>query len=59
MNRIRDELVKGMAEPEIREKLIGLGVEPDGRSPAEFAKFLAADIARWTAVAKAANITAD
>lgn len=59
VTRIRDELVKGMAEPEVREKLIGLGVEPDGRPSAEFAKFLAADIARWTAVAKAANIKAD
>lgn len=59
VTRIRDELVKGMNEPDIREKLIGLGIEPDGRSPAEFAKFLAADIARWTAVAKAANIKAD
>ena len=59
VNRIRDELVKGMAEPDIRDKLIGLGVEPDGRSPAEFAKFHQADIARWTAIAKAANITAD
>jgi tripartite-type tricarboxylate transporter receptor subunit TctC len=59
VNRIRDELVKGMAEPEIREKLIGLGIEPDGRPTAEFAKFHQADIARWTAIARTANITAD
>ena len=59
VNRIRDELVRGMAEPDIRDKLIGLGVEPDGRSPAEFAKFHQADIARWTGIATAANIKAD
>ncbi|MSQ52188.1 MAG: tripartite tricarboxylate transporter substrate binding protein [Betaproteobacteria bacterium] len=59
VSRIRDELVKGMAEPDIREKLIGLGVEPDGRPSTEFAKFHQADIARWTAIAKAANIKAD
>ncbi len=59
VNRIRDELVKGMSEPDIREKIIGLGVEPDGRPTAEFAKFHQADIARWTAIAKAANIKAD
>ncbi len=59
VNRIRDELVKGMAEPEVREKLIGLGIEPDGRPTAEFAKFHQADITRWTAIAKTANITAD
>jgi tripartite-type tricarboxylate transporter receptor subunit TctC len=59
VNRIHTEVAKGIAEPEVREKLAALGVEPDGRSPAEFAKFLAADIAKWTAVAKAANIKAD
>jgi tripartite-type tricarboxylate transporter receptor subunit TctC len=59
VNRIHGEVAKGLSEPDVREKLAGLGVEPDGRSPAEFAKFLAADIAKWTAVAKAANIKAD
>ena len=59
VQRFRDELVKGMGETDVREKLMGLGVEPDGRAPAEFAKFHQADIARWTAIAKAANIKAD
>jgi tripartite-type tricarboxylate transporter receptor subunit TctC len=59
VNRVHQEVAKGITEPDIREKLSGLGVEPDGRSPEEFARFLAADIARWTAVAKAANIKAD
>ena len=56
---IRDELVKGMGETDVREKLMGLGVEPDGRAPAEFAKFHQADIARWTAIAKAAKLKFD
>jgi tripartite-type tricarboxylate transporter receptor subunit TctC len=59
VQRVRDEVAKGIMEPEIREKLAGLGIEPDGRSPEAFAKFLAEDIAKWTAVAKAANIKAD
>jgi tripartite-type tricarboxylate transporter receptor subunit TctC len=37
-----------------RLKLIG--VDPVGSSSEEFAKVLAADIARWGAVARAANI---
>jgi tripartite-type tricarboxylate transporter receptor subunit TctC len=57
--RVRDEVAKAVTEAEVREKLAGLGVEPDGRSPEAFAKFLAEDIAKWTAVAKAANIKAD
>jgi tripartite-type tricarboxylate transporter receptor subunit TctC len=59
VTRMRDEVAKGIGESEVREKLAGLGIEPDGRSPEAFAKFLAEDIAKWTAVAKAANIKAD
>ena len=59
VNRLHAEVGKGLSEPDVREKLAALGVEPDGRPPAEFAKFLAADVAKWTAVAKAANIKAD
>jgi tripartite-type tricarboxylate transporter receptor subunit TctC len=59
VNRTHDEVAKALTEPDIKEKLAALGVEPDGRSPEAFAKFLADDIAKWTAVAKAANIKAD
>ena len=57
--KLRDEVAKGVNDPEVREKLLGLGIEPDGRSPEEFAKFFAADSARWASVAKTANIKAD
>ncbi|MCC6474923.1 MAG: tripartite tricarboxylate transporter substrate binding protein [Burkholderiales bacterium] len=57
--RMRDEVARGLTAPEVRAKLAGLGIEPDGRTPEAFAKFLAEDIAKWTAVAKAANIKAD
>ena len=56
VHRLRDEVAKLLADTEVREKLSGFGVEPDGRSPEDFAKFIAEDIARWTTVAKAANI---
>jgi tripartite-type tricarboxylate transporter receptor subunit TctC len=59
ITRVRDEVAKGITEGDVKEKLAALGVEPDGRSPEEFAKFLAADLAKWTAVAKAANIKGD
>jgi tripartite-type tricarboxylate transporter receptor subunit TctC len=59
VRRLRDEVAKGIGDPEVRERLSGLGIEPSGMPPEEFAKFLANDIARWTKVAKAANIKAD
>ena len=59
VQRIRDEVAKGITEPDVREKLIALGMVPAGNQPDEFAKFIAEDKARWTAVARSANIKAD
>lgn len=59
VQRLRDEVARALASPEVREKLAGLGVEPSGMQPGEFTKFVAGEIERWTAVAKAANIKAD
>lgn len=56
VHRVRDEVAKSITETDIKEKLAGLGVEPDGRSPEDFARFLAEDIAKWITVAKAANM---
>ena len=42
--------------PDVIERLKPLGIGSVGNSSEEFSKILAADIARWTAVAKAANI---
>ena len=57
--RLRDEVVRILAMPDVRERFASLGVDPSGVPGAEFATIIAADIARWTAVAKAANITAE
>lgn len=59
VRRLRDEVAKAVGDPNVREKLSGLGIEPSGMPTDEFAKFLANDIARWTKVARAANIKAD
>jgi tripartite-type tricarboxylate transporter receptor subunit TctC len=59
VRRIRDDLVKALAVPDVRERLASLGVDPSGMPGEEFAKIVAADIARWTQVAKVAGISAD
>ena len=43
-------------QPDVIARLKPLGIDTVGNSSEEFAKILAADIARWGAVAKAANI---
>ncbi len=56
VQRLRDEVAKGIAEPDARERLNALGLALSASQPDQFAKFIAEDIARWTAVARAANI---
>ena len=41
-----------MAQPAVREKLLGGGVEPVGDTPEEFGRFIRAEIAKWSKIAK-------
>jgi len=59
VSRIRDEVAKIVQQPDIRERIVTLGGEPVGNTPAEFAAIVRGDIAKWKGVAKAANIVAD
>jgi tripartite-type tricarboxylate transporter receptor subunit TctC len=59
VKRLNDELVKVLKQAEVRERIVALGIDPVGSTPEEFSRVIAADIAKWTAVAKAANIKAD
>jgi tripartite-type tricarboxylate transporter receptor subunit TctC len=54
--RIHAETVKGLAKPEVKERLATLGAEGVGSSPAEFAKFFAAEISKWAAAVKQAGL---
>jgi tripartite-type tricarboxylate transporter receptor subunit TctC len=59
VKKLRDEVARVLRLPEIRERLAGMAIDPVGNTSEEFARIIAADIAKWTAVAKAANIKAD
>lgn len=59
VNKLQAEIARVIALPDVRERLDALGVDPSAIRGEEFAKVVAADIARWTAVAQAANIRAD
>jgi len=51
------EVVRVMAAPEIRERLVTLGFEPIAGSPEEFAAWIRNEIAKWANVIRDANIT--
>jgi tripartite-type tricarboxylate transporter receptor subunit TctC len=59
VKRLNEEVARAVRLPDVRERLIALGVDPVGGTPEELARVLARDLEKWTAVAKAANIKSD
>ena len=57
VTRIASELAVIVAKPEMQKRLVDASGQAALLGPAAFAKFIADDLARWTAVAKAANIS--
>jgi tripartite-type tricarboxylate transporter receptor subunit TctC len=56
VGKLEGEFMKIAKEPEVIARLKPLGVETVGSSTEQFARILAADIARWTEVARTADI---
>ena len=59
VNRIQQEVARVVKLPDIKERLDQMSIVPSGNTSEEFRQIIARDIAKWTAVAKAANIKAD
>jgi len=59
VKRLQQELARVVKLPDIKERLDQMAIVPSGNTPEEFRQIIARDIAKWTAVAKAANIKAD
>jgi tripartite-type tricarboxylate transporter receptor subunit TctC len=53
------EIVKALAQPDLRTKLTDLGLEGIGNSPDEFAAAIKSEIPKWAKVIKDAGIKAD
>ncbi len=52
------EVLRILNRPDMRERLIESGAEPGGGTPEEFGAFMRAEIAKWSAVVKAAKARA-
>ena len=50
--RLHSEITQALARPDVRERLSGIGLDPIGNSPQEFAAFIHAEIAKWAQVIK-------
>jgi tripartite-type tricarboxylate transporter receptor subunit TctC len=55
--RLNDEINKALAVPALRERLSGEALEPMPMTSAEFGRFIQADIARWSRLARERKIS--
>jgi tripartite-type tricarboxylate transporter receptor subunit TctC len=56
VDRLHREIVAALRDPETRERLAGLGIEPVGNTPEQFGEQIKADLARWAKVVQQAKI---
>jgi tripartite-type tricarboxylate transporter receptor subunit TctC len=56
ISRLNAEALKALRSDEMKERLALDGAEPLGSTPAEFAALIREELAKWTRVARAANI---
>jgi len=59
VNRLSAEIGKIARSPEMREKLVAMGAEPVGGTPAEFKAVIDQDIAKWKPLAQKVGIKVD
>ncbi|NKE68040.1 tripartite tricarboxylate transporter substrate binding protein [Ramlibacter sp. RBP-2] len=59
VEQLSTTILKIIQEPEIKAKLLGLGLEPSTMTQAQFAAFQKAEVAKWAKLIKAANIKLD
>ena len=59
IDRINKATVNVLAQPDVKEKLLGQGAEAVGDSPAQLSGVVKKEIAKWKQVVKSANIKVD
>ena len=53
---LQTEIARIVALPDVKDKMLAIGLEPSGMSPAEFTAYIKADIAKWKKVIADAKI---
>ncbi len=59
VEHLQRETAAALTQPDVRERLLGLGINPVGNSAEDFASQWRADLAKYEAVVKAARIKAE
>jgi tripartite-type tricarboxylate transporter receptor subunit TctC len=53
------EIVRAVAQPDVRERFLNLALDPLTSTPQEFRVYIAAEVKKWAGIIKAANIQAE
>jgi tripartite-type tricarboxylate transporter receptor subunit TctC len=59
VNKISADIAAILKQPEVRDQLVGMGLEVVGSSPAEFDRYVKSESEKWGKVIKAAGIKAE
>ena len=59
VSKLHREISRILALPEVRERFAAVAAEPVGSSPTEFRAYIQSEIAKWSAVAKRAEMVLD
>jgi tripartite-type tricarboxylate transporter receptor subunit TctC len=59
VDKLNESVNKILAQPAFRERLVQMGVQPMGGSPAEFASFMDSEIKKWGEVVRKSGVVID
>jgi tripartite-type tricarboxylate transporter receptor subunit TctC len=59
IKRLHEETLAALDSAEVKKVLAGVGAEPQGSTPEEFAAFIRSELAKWAKVVKAAGVRPD
>ena len=59
VNRVSADIAAVLRMPDVRDQLVGMGLEVVGSTPAEFAQYVRSESAKWGKVIREANVKVD
>lgn len=59
IQQLNTEVLRILGEPELKEKIVTLGMEPANTTPDEFAAFMKSETAKWAQAVKLAKVRLD
>ena len=59
VQQLNSEVLKILAQPDTKERILALGMEPASTTPEEFAAFMNAETAKWAQAVKLSGVKLD